>query len=56
MDMDLEAPMPLTSEPQAEGIAINEPHWSKLWGFLWGFLGSERTEIHWYEGVNRLVC
>ena len=25
-DMDLEAPMPLTSELQAEGMAINKPH------------------------------
>ena len=26
MDMDLEAPMPLTSELQAEGMAMNKPH------------------------------
>ena len=26
VDMDLEAPMPLTSELQAEGMAINKPH------------------------------
>ena len=49
VDMDLNAPVPLTWEIQAKGAAINNPHLSTLWGFLWGFLGSELTETYWYE-------
>ena len=47
--MDSESPIPLTSDLQAKGMAINKSHSSKLWGFLWGFLESEKTETHWYE-------